>query len=54
MADIQFGHCLYRYFDIQIERAEHPCVRRYYDELSERPAFQEHVMVSYEELRVHD
>jgi glutathione S-transferase len=51
-ADIQFGHVLYRYFDIAIDRREHPALRRYYDRLTERPAFQEHVMVSYEELRV--
>lgn len=36
LADIQLGHL----------------PRRYYDALSTRPAFREHVMVSYEELRV--
>lgn len=51
LADIQFGHCLFRYFDIDIERARHPSLRRYYDALTTRPAFREHVMVSYEELR---
>jgi glutathione S-transferase len=54
LADIQFGHVLYRYFDIPIERPELPALRRYYDALSQRPAFREHVMVSYEELRVSD
>lgn len=54
LADIQFGHCLFRYFDIDIERSEHAHVRRYYDDLTTRPAFQEHVMVSYEELRETD
>jgi glutathione S-transferase len=52
LADIQFGHVLYRYFDIAIDRPDHRALRRYYDRLTERPAFQEHVMVSYEELRV--
>jgi glutathione S-transferase len=52
LADIQFGHVLYRYFDISITRPEHPALRRYYDELTARPAFREHVMVSYDELRV--
>jgi glutathione S-transferase len=52
LADIQFGHVLYRYFDIAIDRPEHPSLRRYYDTLTKRPAFQEHVMVSYEELRL--
>jgi glutathione S-transferase len=51
LADIQFGHGLFRYFDIAIERAEHPHLRRYYDGLTARPAFRQHVMVSYEELR---
>ncbi|WP_159592122.1 glutathione S-transferase family protein [Chelativorans xinjiangense] len=52
LADIQLGHVLYRYFDIAIDRPEHPAVRRYYDRLTMRPAFREHVMVSYEDLRV--
>lgn len=52
LADIQFGHCLYRYFDIAIERPDRPALRRYYDRLAARPAFREHVMVSYEDLRV--
>ena len=52
LADIQFGHVLYRYFDIAIDRSEHPALRRYYDKLAARPAFREHVMVSYEELRI--
>jgi glutathione S-transferase len=52
LADIQFGHVLYRYFDIPIARAAHPASRRYYHRLTERPAFREHVMVSYDELRV--
>lgn len=51
LADIQFGHCLYRYFDIEIERASRPHLRRYYDELATRTAFRTHVMVAYEELR---
>ena len=54
LADIQFGHCLYRYFDIDIDRADHPNLRRYYETLTERPAYREHVMISYEELRVTD
>lgn len=52
LADIQFGHVLYRYFDIPITRRDHPALRRYYDGLTTRNAFREHVMVSYEELRV--
>jgi glutathione S-transferase len=52
IADIQLGHLLFRYFEIAIPRADLPALRRYYDRLIERPAFREHVMVSYETLRV--
>ena len=51
LADIQFGHILYRYFDIDIERRGFPAIRRYYQALSERPAYQSTVMVSYEALK---
>lgn len=51
LADIQFGHCLFRYFDIDIERGHRPHLDRYYGALMTRAAFREHVMVSYEELR---
>lgn len=51
LADIQFGHVLFRYYDIDIERATLPYLEEYYSRLTQRPAFQEHVMVSYEELR---
>lgn len=52
LADVQFGHVLFRYFDIPITRQDRPALRRYYDALTARPAFREHVMVSYEALRV--
>ncbi len=54
LADIQFGHCLFRYFDIDIPRGDFPAISRYYKSLAQRPAFQRHVMVSYEELREYD
>ncbi|MFT5649241.1 MAG: glutathione S-transferase [Yoonia sp.] len=52
LADIQFGHVLFRYYDIELRRAEFPNVRAYYNSRTERPAYREHVMVSYDELRV--
>ncbi len=52
LADIQFGHVLFRYFDIEIERPSHPVIRAYFERLCRRPAYREHVMVSYEDLRV--
>lgn len=54
LADIQFGHCLYRYFDIDIQRPSLPNLGAYYDRLADRAAFQDHVMIDYEELRVLD
>ena len=54
LADIQMGHCLYRYYDIAIERPLLSNLRRYYDLLSTRPAYREYVRVDYEELRVSD
>ncbi|MEO1108462.1 MAG: glutathione S-transferase family protein [Pseudomonadota bacterium] len=52
LADIQFGHILYRYYDIEISRAQFPNLKRYYTQLTQRPAFRQHVMISYEDLRV--
>ncbi len=54
LADIQFGHVLFRYYDINIVRKERPALDRYFEDLQERPAFREHVVVSYEELRALD
>ena len=54
LADVQFGHVLYRYHEMEIDRPSHPAVRRYYDRLTERPAFREHVMVSYDALQASD
>ena len=54
LADIQMGHCLYRYFEIAIPRADFPHLQAYYERLRTRPSFRQHVMVDYEELRVLD
>lgn len=50
-ADIAAGHILFRYFDMDIERNPHPRLVAYYDLLKARPAFREHVMISYDALR---
>lgn len=52
VADIQLGHLLYRYFTIDIPRAGRPALDAYYKRLTERPAYREHVMVSYDALKV--
>ena len=54
LADIQMGHCLFRYFDIDIRRANFPHLQAYYERLCARPAYRRHVMVDYEILRVTD
>lgn len=52
LADIQFGHLLFRYFDIDIKRSDFPAIRAYYDRLAAMPNYQDHVMISYDDLRV--
>jgi glutathione S-transferase len=54
LADVQFGHLLYRYFTIEIERRARANLSAYYERLAARPAYREHVMVSYDDLRVVD
>jgi glutathione S-transferase len=51
LADIVIGHTLFRYFTVEIPRRAWPGLEAYYARLTERPAFREHVMVSYEPLR---
>jgi len=52
LADITFGTQLYRYYEVPVERADLPNLRDYYDRLCARPAYAEHVMVSFESMRV--
>ncbi len=51
LADIVIGHVLFRWFDIDIPRKPRPMIETYYQRLTERPAYQNHVMLSYEPLR---
>ena len=51
LADISFGTQLFRYFTVDFDRAELPHLRTYYERLCERPAYAEHVMVSFDSLR---
>lgn len=51
-ADIMVGHVLYRYFTLDFQRADTPNLAAYYRRLQERPAYRDHVMISYESLRV--
>ncbi|MEL7107031.1 MAG: glutathione S-transferase [Pseudomonadota bacterium] len=51
LADITFGTGLYRYFTLDIDRADLPDLASYYDRLTARAAYAEHVMVPYDALR---
>ncbi len=51
LADIQLGHVLYRYFDIDIDRRNLTALRAFYERLTERPTYRKTVMISYEDLR---
>lgn len=51
-ADIGIGHLLYRYMTLELDRPDVPAINRYYRRLSERPAYAEHAMVSYESMRI--
>lgn len=51
LADIQFGHVLYRYVDAGLVRRDVPGFGAYYARLTARPAYRKAVMVSYEALR---
>jgi len=51
LADIPAGTALYRYFELDIERPTVPHVTAWYRRLQERPAYREHVMLPFAELR---
>ena len=51
LADIPVGTHLYRYFELDIERPSLPNVENWYSRLKERPAYREHVMIPFDELR---
>jgi glutathione S-transferase len=51
MADIPAGTTLYRYFGLNLDRAPLPNVDAWYRRLTTRPAYREHVMVPFAELR---
>jgi len=51
VGDIPIGATLFRYFTLDIERPKLPNVESYYRRLQDRPAYREHVMVNYEELK---
>ncbi|HVR65048.1 MAG TPA: glutathione S-transferase family protein [Verrucomicrobiae bacterium] len=51
IGDIPAGATCYRYFTLPIKRPALPNLEAWYKRLQERPAYRQHVMVSYEDLR---
>ncbi len=51
-ADLWTGHLLYRYNTLVFDKTPTPNLDAYYERLTKRPAFAEHVMVSFEPLRI--
>jgi len=51
LADIPIGTALYRYFELDVERPDLPNVSAWYQRLQQRPAYREHVMLPFAELR---
>lgn len=51
MGDIPVGSALYRYYTMDFDRPNLPALAAYYDRLSQRPAYRETVMTSYDSLR---
>ena len=54
LADIPVGTMFYRYYDLDIPRPKLPNIERWYQTLTDRPAYREHVMMSYEDLWVRE
>jgi glutathione S-transferase len=51
LADIPVACNFYRYFELDLPRPKLPNVEAYYARLKERPAYREHVMVSFADLQ---
>jgi glutathione S-transferase len=50
-ADVMIGSLLYRYMTLDFVKGPTPAIDAWYARLTGRPAYAEHVMVSYESLR---
>lgn len=51
MGDIPCATSLYRYFEMGLSVSHLPNVEAWYERLAKRPAYREHITVSFEELR---
>lgn len=52
MADLGAGTLMYRYYTLPLNRPKLANVEAWYQRLTERPAYRDHVMVDYAELKV--
>lgn len=52
LADFQIGSLLYRYYELEFERADLPVLRAYYDRLCDRPAYRDFVMIDFMGMKV--
>ena len=52
VADIAVGSLMYRYFNLDLLRPPLPNVERWYNDLTERPAYRQHVMIPFEDMKV--
>lgn len=51
LADITVGTILYRYYEIEFEKPVLPNIEAWYKRLQERPAYREHVMVAFQDMK---
>ncbi|MBV9043899.1 MAG: glutathione S-transferase C-terminal domain-containing protein, partial [Alphaproteobacteria bacterium] len=51
IGDIAAGAQCYRYFNLEIDRPDIPHVEAWYARLQERPAYREHVMIPFDDLK---
>ncbi|HEY1708418.1 MAG TPA: glutathione S-transferase family protein [Rhizomicrobium sp.] len=51
IGDIAAGAQLYRYFELEIDRPVLPNVEAWYTRLQDRPAYREHIMVAFDDLK---
>ncbi|MBU4435492.1 MAG: glutathione S-transferase [Alphaproteobacteria bacterium] len=51
LADIPAGTHLYRYFALDIDRPKTPNVQAWYERLRDRPAYRDHVMIPFDDMK---
>ncbi|WP_209180814.1 glutathione S-transferase family protein [Labrenzia sp. R4_2] len=52
LVDYQVGGLLYRYYELDFDRADLPQLKAYYDRLCERKAYQENIMIDFSAMKV--